>query len=205
MKIYTVEQGSEEWKQLRLGMITGTRLKDVPKADNLSLVDKLIAEKISQTIEEIYQTQAMKWGTDNEPKARRAYEKEKEVSVSQVGFCVSDKYKFLALSPDGLIKEGVKYIKGIEIKCPDTSTHVRYIRQNKLPAEHKYQVLDYFIVCQDIESLDFISYDPRFVIKPLHVITVTRLELAEEIRAIEYELEKFWEKYEKYYNQIIFS
>ena len=47
MKIYAeLIQGSEEWKTVRRGMITGTRLKEVFKTDNLSLIDELIAERI---------------------------------------------------------------------------------------------------------------------------------------------------------------
>lgn len=204
MKIYEVQQGSEEWKQLRLGMITGSRLKEICKTDNLSLIDELIAEKISQVTESGYVNQAMQWGIDNEPKARIAYEKQTDCNVTQLGFCISDKYNYLGVSPDGLIKSGVKYIKGLEIKCPNTSTHVRYIRQNKIPNEYKYQVLDYFLVCQDIESLDFVSFDPRFVIKPIHIITVTREELLEDLMRMEMELQKFWIKFQEYYNKIVF-
>jgi hypothetical protein len=46
-----VEQGSLEWLKLRLGKITGTRLKEVFKSDNLPLVYKMIAEIDSEEVE----------------------------------------------------------------------------------------------------------------------------------------------------------
>jgi putative phage-type endonuclease len=206
MKIYAeLIQGSEEWKSVRRGMITGSRLKDVFKADNLGLVDELIAEKISDEVEEMFQNAAMKRGTEMEPIARKAYEEESGNVVTQVGFCVSNKFSFLGLSPDGLIETDLKYKKGLEIKCPNTATHVKYIRMNKIPSEYKYQILDYFLVCQDMESLDFVSYDDRFSTKPLHIITITRKELEEDLQQAEIALEKFWKKFELYYKAVVFG
>jgi hypothetical protein len=40
MLIVDVEQGSQEWLRMRLGKITGTRLKEVFKSDNLPLIDE---------------------------------------------------------------------------------------------------------------------------------------------------------------------
>lgn len=42
-----VEQGSQEWHNLRLATVTGTRLKDLVKPSNLSLMDELIAEELT--------------------------------------------------------------------------------------------------------------------------------------------------------------
>lgn len=209
MKIYTDKdypQGSDKWKRLRLSKITGTRIKNIMKADNLSVVDELIAEAISDEIEEDgFINEAMQRGIDYEPLARMEYEKLNNCSVEQFGFLQSDKYEWLGLSPDGLISnEAGLYIKGIEIKCPATATHVRYIRQNTLPNEYKYQVYNYFLVCQNLEEIDFISYDTRFGIKPLHIINIKRADIEKEIQNTEMELLKFRKKYEEYYKQVTF-
>jgi len=45
MIIHQVTQGTPEWHQLRCGKITSSRMKQLVKADNLSLVDELIAEQ----------------------------------------------------------------------------------------------------------------------------------------------------------------
>jgi predicted phage-related endonuclease len=207
MKIYKdLVQGSTEWRIVRQGLITGTKLKEVFKANNLDLIDELIAERISDEIEENYTNKAMERGTELEPVARNLYSEITGCSVEEIGFAVSNEFNFLGLSPDGLIKNSEdKYIRGVEIKCPNTSIHVRYIRQNSIPNEYKYQVLNYFLVCQDLEALDFVSYDDRFQIKPMHIITLTREELKTEIENAKIELYKFWAKFEKYYSQVVFG
>jgi len=92
------------------------------------------------------------------------------------------KYDWLGFSPDGLVKDGNgKYTHAIEIKCPNTSTHVKYIRMGGIPNEYKYQIFGAFIVCQDLMSLDFISYDTRFGIKPMHIYTIRREDIFKEI------------------------
>lgn len=205
MKIHNVKQGTPEWKLLRKGKITGTRLKDVFKADNLGLVDELIAELISDEVEEEFINKAMQRGMDLEPVARMMYEDKAGIKVDEIGFAISNEFTFLGLSPDGLITIDGKYKSAIEIKCPNTATHVRYIRMNKIPNEYKYQVLNYFLVCQDLLSLDFVSYDDRFTAKPMHIITITREEQSAEIESAKVELKKFWTKFEKYYKQVIFE
>ena len=45
MIIHNCDQGSHEWHQLRLGKLTGSRLKKMFAKDNLSLIDELIAEE----------------------------------------------------------------------------------------------------------------------------------------------------------------
>ena len=206
MRIHKVEQGSDQWKRLKLGKISGTRIKDVFKSDNLSLVDELIAESISDEIEEdVFINEAMQRGIDYEPLARISYELRTGLITEQFGFLQHSEYDWLGISPDGLIKsENGKYEKAIEIKCPSTSTHVKYIRQNTLPNEYKYQIYGYFLICQDLQELDFISYDTRFNIKPMHVITITRESIEKELESTMIGLLKFYAKYEEYYKQVTF-
>ena len=207
MKIYKdLVQGTPEWRAVRKGLITGTKLKEVFKVNNLDLVDSLIAERISDEIEDNFTNKAMERGTEMEPVARKLYEEATGFEVEQIGFAISNEFNYLGLSPDGLIRDSSnKYTIGLEIKCPNTATHVRYIRMNTIPAEYKYQVINYFLVCQDLQLLDFVSYDDRFQTKPLHIITVTRKELQAEIENAKIELYKFWAKFEKYYKQVVFG
>lgn len=199
-----INQGSLEWLQLRLGKITGSRIKEAMAKDNLSLVDKLIAESVTDEVEESYVSREMQRGKDLEPIAKAYYAKMTNQKIEEVGFISSEKYDWLGFSPDGLIKKQRKYIKGIEIKCPSTHTHIRYIRQNQLPNEHKYQVFGLFLIAQDVEEVDFISYDDRFSIKPLHIVTIKRSEVETELLELETALIKFNEKFKKYYDAILF-
>lgn len=205
MRIYKqLEQGSPEWLKVRLGKVTGTRLKDLMAKDNLALVDKLIAELISEQSKELRISEEMQRGKDLEPIARQAYEEYNGCKVEQIGFLQSDKYEWFGVSPDGLIDEGGKYLKGVEIKCPDTDTHVKWIRQGTIPNEHKYQVYSYFIVNEDLIEHDFVSFDNRFSIKPLHIVNTRREDIKAELEEVEQAMGKFWSKFQKYYNLITF-
>ncbi len=206
MIIYDVEQGSKEWYLTRKAKVTGTNFGKLFGADDLKLIDKLIAETVSDEIEDTgYQSEEMMRGQEYEPLARAAFEKDRNVKVDVYGFVASMRYPWLGYSPDGHVKtEDGKHKIGIEIKCPNTSTHVRYIRMNQIPNEYKYQVRLIFLVCPDIEEVVFISYDPRFYKRPMWTISVKREEIAEELKVAEVALIKFRGKFEKYLDQVTF-
>lgn len=200
MIIHNVEQGSPEWHALRVGKVTSSRLKEVMAKDNLSLIDKLIAEAISGQRKEGYTTAEMQRGIDLEPEARKAYENKTGHEVMQFGFLQSEQFPLLGLSPDGLIfSDGA-----VEFKCPDTHTHVKCIRQNQIPNDYKDQVLQYFLVHTDLEWLDFVSFDPRFAVKPLFIYRTTRQDQKLAIIEAEIRLTSFFAKLEKYQAEVIF-
>jgi hypothetical protein len=195
-----VKQGSEQWLKMRLGKITGTKLKEVFKSDNLPLIYKLIAEIDSEEIEETFTTKQMQRGKDLEPIAREIYQQVKEIEIEDIGFCLSDSNDYLAYSTDGFTKCRTG---GIEIKCPNTETHVKYISQNQLPNDYKYQVYTSFLVNSKLQWLDFISFDPRFKSKPMFIKRINRVDIIEDLEKTESELNKFIIKFEKYYKNIL--
>jgi hypothetical protein len=196
-----IEQGSKDWLNLRLGRITGTRLKEVFKSDNLSLIDELIAEVEVGEVEESFTNSAMQRGKDLEPIAKSIYNQVKNIELEDVGFCINEKYKDnLGLSPDAFTKDR---LGAVEIKCPNTKTHVKYIRMNVIPREYIYQVYMYFIVNEKLEWLDFVSFDDRFKIRPMFVKRVNREEIEEQIKETQDGLDKFLKKLDKYKQQII--
>lgn len=186
-EIHEAEQGTQEWLDLRKGRITGTRLKQVMGKDSSKLIYEMIAEKYKK--EESYQSDAMSIGVLHEPWAIDQYEVETGQKVTEVGFIT--KGENIGLSPDGMV--GKK--KAIEVKSPSLAKHIEYIVNDKLPAEYKWQVVHYFVVIDDLKELDFISYNPDFPLKELHVVNVTREALTDEIKNAQEKLEKFIEKY----------
>lgn len=196
---HKVEQGSAEWHRLRLGKITSTRVDKVFKASNLDVVDEIIAERIApQFDEDGYVSEEMQRGSDLEPDASDAYEAVTGIKMEAVGFITHDEYEWLACSPDRFTPDRTG---GIEIKCPSTKKHVRYIRMGGVPNEHKRQVEQYFLINEKLEWLDFVSYDPRFTAKPLYIYRVHRADV--DVTGVLAELVKFWGKIEKYYQQVI--
>ncbi len=92
----------------------------------------------------------------------------------------------------------------VEIKCPKTKTHIKYIRMGKIPNEYKEQVWAYFMVNPDLQWVDFVSYDPRLTKKPIWILHITREEVAEDLETATAELNKFITKLNKYRNEIFF-
>jgi len=161
--IIDIEQGTEQWFDLRAGMVTGSRVADVMatiKSGEAAVRRNYRAELITQILTgvtpEKYVSQEMLWGTENEPFARAAYELQNDIVVEKAGFAVHPHMERFGASPDGLI--GTTGL--LEIKCPNTSTHIDYLLRGKVPAEYEPQMLAE-MACAEREWCDFVSFDPR--------------------------------------------
>lgn len=204
MQIYKdIIQWTEEWLKLRGWVITWTKLKGVlwwPKAQETAIFE-LIWEEFS-LLEESYKNPAMERWNELEPIAKAKFEEMKSITVEEVWFIKSNKYKdefwsWLWLSPDWIISDNEKYIGAIEIKCPWAKNHVKYIIENKIPDDYKPQVINYFLVMQDLETLYFVTYNPDFYIKDkrLFLIEITRSSLEDDIKKAEEKLLWFRKKW----------
>lgn len=204
MKIIKTTQGTDEWLDIRKGKITGTGLKNVMAKESTRAYKKyiytLLSEEFSQNNENI-SSFAMKRGSDLEKFAVDEYQKKTENNVDEIGFCISDEFDYLGLSPDGFIgKNGA-----IEIKCPNSETHLEYIIGEKIPSDYKWQVVNYFLVNTNLEWLDFVSYDPRFFREDLRlfIFRITKDELKKEINEAREKIPIFRDEWEKSIMKII--
>lgn len=201
MKVVNVEQGSDLWLDMRLGKITGTRLKSAVGSPVVreGLIYELIAEEMSGQMEKIWVNDAMRWGTEHEEEAVRAYESATGINTEVVGFCLSSKRDYLALSPDRLVKSGKKFVGAVEVKCPGTKTFIKYRVNNQIPDEYKWQVTNYFLVVNTLQWLDFVVYDPRIKDPRLQLFVkrITREEAQEWIDEAEKKLVKFRKEWNK--------
>jgi hypothetical protein len=98
----------------------------------------------------------MQWGIDNEAKARIAYEWRYDATVVEVGLIDHPRLSMCAASPDGLVgDDGL-----IEIKCPNTSTHIDTLLTSTI--EHRYVLqMQWQLACTERRWCDFVSFDPR--------------------------------------------
>lgn len=199
VEIKNLEQRTPEWIQYRLGKITGTRLKNILKADNLPLVQEMLAEVVSKSIEEIPINSAMRRGIEKEPEAIELYQQMTGEILESVGFCMSDENDYFCLSPDAftLDRKGA-----VEVKCPSSKTHIKYILDDKIPTEYLPQVCQYFIVNEKLEYLDFVTFDDRVEDIPIYIIRITREELSDKIFEFKEKALKFIDKFEKYYSKL---
>lgn len=190
----SVKQGSAQWLKLRIGKITGSRIKDVMaylKSGKGEMVARanyrteLIAEILSGRAQEHFISNAMQWGVEQEQYARAAYEVSKGLIVDQTGFVVHPTMHFAGGSPDGLIGDD----GGVEIKCPEITTHIKWMLAGQVPEEHREQMVFYMAITGR-KWWDFVSFDPRLPEK--FQVFCVRLERDDaRIAEIETEVRKF--------------
>jgi hypothetical protein len=175
LRIYDdVEQGSQEWLDLRCGILTastiGKMLTNTGKlADNETargLTKTLIAERISGHVEYVHPSFDMQRGTMDEPYARDMYA-EHYAPVTEVGFATIDVGEFsFGASPDGLVgTDG-----GIEIKSRAPKTQLQTFLTDEVPTGNLAQIQACMFVL-DREWWDYVSYAGGW---PLYVKRVYR-------------------------------
>ncbi len=158
-----LEQGSDEWLQARVGKVTASRVSDaITKtktgwgASRANYMAELIAERLTGRPAEKFTNAAMQWGTETEPQARAAYEFFQDESVVQVGLVPHPSIKDSAASPDGYVGEDGL----VEIKCPNTATHIETVLGGSVPSKYETQ-MQWQMACTGRKWCDFVSYDPR--------------------------------------------
>jgi len=157
-----VTQQSPEWFAARCGKVTASRVADIiaktktgASASRDNYLAQLVCERMTGKPAESYSNAAMQWGTDTEPFARAAYEARMDLLVTEVGFIDHPWITMSGASPDGLAAEGM-----VEIKCPNTATHIDTLLSRTVPAKYITQMM-WQMACADRPWCDFVSFDPR--------------------------------------------
>jgi len=182
-----MEQRTEEWFTVRLGKVTASKVGDVlaktksgPSASRTNYLAELVAERLTGEAYEQFTNAAMAWGTEQEPYARDAYERREDLFIQEIGFVPHPTIYMSGASPDGLVgNDGL-----VEIKCPNTATHIKNLLGGKIEKKY-FSQMQWQMECTGRSWCDFVSYDPRLPEKmSLHVQRVERDEaFLEETRA----------------------
>jgi len=161
-------QGSDEWKQSRIGKATASRISDIVaktksgySTSRANYMAQLVVERMTNQVAESYSNAAMEWGIENEEFARAAYEAKTGNMVDQVGAIDHPRIALSAASPDGLVGDD----GCLEIKCPNTATHIETLLGDE-PAKKYYDQMQWQMVCANRSWSDFVSFDPRM---PAHL------------------------------------
>lgn len=186
------DQGSIEWLAARVGKVTASRVADVIAttktgygASRANYMAELIAERLTGQPAERYTNAAMAHGTATEPEARDLYAFMVDAEVEQVGLVEHPTVADSGASPDGLVgDDGL-----VEIKCPNTATHIETLLGQTVPAKYVTQ-MQWQMACTGRQWCDFASYDPR--LPESMRIFIQRVERDEEYIAwLETEVTKF--------------
>ena len=169
MKIIDCEQGSDEWHAARAGRVTASRIADMmakvrsggPGASRGNYLAELVAERLTGTVAETFTSGPMQWGTEHEDSAAQLYQFLKDVELTPVGFVVHPTIEMAGCSPDRLVgSDGL-----IEIKCPNTKTHIDTLLGGNVQGKYIKQ-MQFQMACTERKWCDFVSYDPRM---PAHM------------------------------------
>jgi putative phage-type endonuclease len=196
-------QGTGEWFNARTGKLTASRMRSAMKrlkngedsAERKNLKIEILCERMTGDIVDKFVSTAMQWGIEKEPEAKAAYEAKTGRIITDVGFIDHPRIEFCGASPDGFVDDGL-----IEIKCPNTSTHVGWILDGGIPEEHKAQMTLQAAVTGR-SWVDFVSYDPRM--PEAQQLLVRRFyPTPAEIAEIEEEAKKFLQEVDVLFDTI---
>lgn len=159
-------QRSEEWRLARVGRLTGSRaphmmakLKSPGEAAarrNLR-VGMAIERLTKRPYERAFTARTVQQGVDCEPIALATYEARTGNIIQRTGF-LSCGPIMVGCSLDGHVNdfEGV-----VEAKCPESATHLEYLRTRQIPVDYRWQCIHNMWV-SNARWCDFISFDPSF-------------------------------------------
>lgn len=187
-----VEQRTDEWFAARIGKVTASRVADVIaktktgySATRDNYMAQLVCERLTGQKGESFTNAAMQHGTETEPLARLSYEVAQNVLVDEVGFVPHPSIEMAGASPDGLVgDDGL-----LEIKCPNTATHIETLLSQTVPGKYNTQ-MQFQMACTGRKWCDFVSFDNRLPAElQLFVKRVPRDD--EFIKQIEAEIVQF--------------
>jgi putative phage-type endonuclease len=198
MKVIDCEQSSAEWLAARCGSLGASSIADMVAktrtgwgASRFNLAARIVCERLTGTPQDSYTNAAMQWGHDTEPQARAMYEFMRDAAVQQVGLVLHPSINKSHASPDGLVgDDGL-----IEIKCPNTATHIETLLSEDVEGKYVKQ-MQWQMACCGRAWCDFVSFDPRLPAEmQMFVQRVARddefiAELEREARAFLSEVEK---------------
>ncbi len=170
-------QRTDDWFSARAGKVTASaiykvmaRTKSGYGADRANYAAQLVAERLSGTCAEGFTNAAMLWGIETEAAARVTYGSLIGEAPVEVGFVPHPAIDMSGASPDGLVGfDGL-----VEIKCPNTATHIATLRGGGIDRKYILQ-MQWQMACTERDWCDFVSFDPRLPSEmQLHVQRIER-------------------------------
>ena len=145
-----IEQKSQEWLDLRQGMLTASDVATALGENHFEKPSDLILKKCG--LGKVFTgNDATRHGEKYESVARDIYEQQIGERVYEFGLVQHPVHKWLGGSPDGITESGIL----VEIKCPMS----RKIK-DEVPAHYMAQ-LQILMEILDLETCDFIQYRPE--------------------------------------------
>lgn len=184
------KQGTEEWKQARVGMITASRISDMLAQGNGETRKKYLYDLAMERLTgkprpQRFKSKRMEQGNILEPEGRALYEFYYD-DVREVGFINHPTIPNFGASPDGLV--GAK--GGLELKNRDLQIHLDLCFTKKPPRSAMLQMYAQMSCC-GLDWVDYGSYNMDELPSHLQLVVVRIERNQAEIEVIEREVIKF--------------
>lgn len=193
--ITDVAQGSDEWRELRLGIPTAsafdriiTEVKGEMAEGRWSYAYELACERLlrEDTSPPIDTLRWVERGKLLEADAVKHYEAVCGKTTDGIGLIMSEDGS-MACSPDRIQTDR---LGGVELKCPMAPTHARYMREGP-GRKYRWQVYGSILI-SEFEFWDFCSYHPNLCEVIVHYSRTAEAE--KEIKKLSDALDQFKEE-----------
>lgn len=199
---YEYPQGSDGWFEERLGIPTASMFKAICKrnkngtvtADYNKYLIQLLVERLTGKRPR-FTSLPIEWGKAQEELAATRYEEVTGNVTQEVGF-----KKHKTIEAGASLDRQVGKDGQIEIKCPNTATHLVYMINDQLPDDYFYQVHGQLWISGN-KWCDFVSHDPDLPAGlDLFIKRVDRDEAV--VKEIENEIKEFVNKLDELTNKL---
>jgi hypothetical protein len=181
-----IEQGSDDWKIMRLGVITASRAKDLT-AKNRSgkgwgearktYLRQLVAEVATGQAKEQGKFKPTEHGHEHEATAREEFSFAMNLPVIPIPFIYGDVTMRYGCSPDGIAGTD----SGLELKSPfTTEVYLNFLLDDEIKSEYIDQC-QFSMFSSNLNYWHFANYDPRMKKKGFYAVTLERDEEKMEI------------------------
>jgi putative phage-type endonuclease len=162
-RLLDLVQGSPEWRQARCGSLGASGLtaalaktkSGAQSAGRKNTIAQLVAERMTGRVARGFTSRAMEWGTETEDQARAMYAFVTNNTIRQVGLVRHPTIAGAHASPDGFVNDDGL----VEIKCPNTATHIYTLLNGSIDNEYLTQ-MQWQMACTGRAWCDFVSFDP---------------------------------------------
>lgn len=216
MKIIELDQNSEEWLEYRKGKSGGSAFGKMYKVNgrtNETLKDQfftMLAERVARPmtpndyLDRVPEGVSFSWAVRGhilEPEAAKAFELETGLILDDGKVWASDYDPSSYVSPDRVIKSSDGKIReAVEIKCLSSEKVLKvwwdkkHLEENQsdfwaIPSnDYKAQVLKYFMINDDLETLYWVVYTDLIPKLELQILEIKRLDVMswiEDARMVE--------------------
>jgi putative phage-type endonuclease len=192
-----MEQRSPEWYAAKLGKVGASRIADIMgrtktgySTSRANYLAELLCERLTGTNGDSYESPAMVWGREKEPEAKVTYSFVTGLQIEDAGFIDHPSIAMAGASPDGFVgADGL-----IEIKCPNTATHIDALLSQSIDGKYLLQ-MQFQMAVTGRQWCDFVSFDPRMppemqlLIKRIYRQPEKIVEIEGEVRSFLAELD----------------